>query len=73
MIEQVKKLIQEKKRIFEAEQKLEAMQEELNQRLSTVECGLYAIDGQLWEIRSDFGPNTTHIVCLGNVTQESQT
>jgi hypothetical protein len=71
MIELLKELIQEKKRIFETEHELEVMQEKLKQRLSSVECGFYAIDGQLWEIRSDFDRHTKHMVCLGKVTQEA--
>lgn len=73
MIEQLKNLIQEKNRVFETKQKLEVMQEELNQGLSAVECGFYAIDGKLWEVRRDFDRYTTRLVCLGKVTQEAQT
>lgn len=73
MIEQIKKLIQEERKIKESEKRLNARKNKLRQSISQIKVGFYIIDGELWEVKYDSLFNRDELVFRGKLIQEAQT
>jgi hypothetical protein len=65
MIEQVKTLVREHKKLLEAQSKLE-------NRLSSIQPGYYLVDGEVWKVEIDWD-RRFNLVFQHKVIQEAQT
>ena len=71
MIKQIKQLIQEERKIKEAQLKLNARENKLYQRTSKIKCGHYVIDGEIWEVKYDSTFRRHELVFRGEAIQEA--
>jgi len=70
----IKRLIQEKKKIIEAKNKIKAREKKLTQNLIKLGGGHYVVDGELWEEKVEYWrslPESAHLICKGALIQES--
>lgn len=72
MIEQIKKLIQEERKIKEAEKRLNARKNKMRQSISQIKVGFYTVDGELWEVRGKPAFLYPELVFRGKLLQESE-
>ena len=71
----IKRLVQEKKKIIEAKNKIKAREKKLTQNLIKLGDGHYVVDGELWEVKVEYWRSlseSAHLICKGKLIQESQ-
>lgn len=72
MIEQIKEIIQEDRKIKEAISRLNARKNKMRQSISQIKVGFYTIDDELWEVKYNPAFRYHELVFLGELIQESE-